>query len=245
MGSELVIVMRDFCEHALISLCNDYHNYFIFTKGEKTKIIKYIDYYDLDRTIEELIYRIFLKGKIKVYIYLDNDKLYLSETEYRDKQAILQRTFKWNSSIIPERKRKKIIKKINNLDFLKLNQDYTDKTYLRNSMYISDVIKNEVLKNTKDFLYLSINEEKYTDIYYVFSLIRMRKKQLLMIEHAIDFFNNCVKDALKLDDDDKIIFDGLTMNILNSLEKQLLSGEKSLNEITTILFERNKESSCK
>ena len=126
-----------------------------------------------------------------------------------------------------------------------MNQDYTDKNYLRNSMYISDVIKNEVLKNTKDFLYLSINEEKYTDIYYVFSLIRMRKKQLLMIEHAIDFFNNCVKDALKLDDDDKIIFDGLTMNILNSLEKQLLSGEKSLNEITTILFERNKESSCK
>ena len=65
MNTELVIIMREFCEHALISLNKDYHNYFVYTKGSKSKISKYFDYYDLDKIIEELIYKLFLNGNIK------------------------------------------------------------------------------------------------------------------------------------------------------------------------------------
>ena len=76
MNTELAIIMREFCEHALISLNKDYHNYFVYTKGSKSKISKYFNYYDLDRIMEELIYKLFLNGSIKLYFYLEECILY-------------------------------------------------------------------------------------------------------------------------------------------------------------------------
>lgn len=244
MNTELVIVMRDFCEHALISLSKDYRNHFVYTKGSKSKILKYFNFYDLDRIIEELIYKLFLNGNIKLYFYLEKNKLYLSEKKNDTGNIILVKNFKWNLSFLSEHKRKKIVKRLKKLDSSNFKQDYTDKNYSRNYLYVNELVNNEVLKSTKDFLYLSINERNYTDIYYVYSLIRMRKKQLLMVNYVVKLFNDSVKEALKIDDvDDNLVFNGLTMDTLNELENKLLSGSDTLKNITNCLFNRiNNES---
>lgn len=244
MNTELVIVMRDFCEHALISLSKDYRNYFVYTKGSKSKILKYFNFYDLDRIIEELIYKLFLNGNIKLYFYLEKNKLYLSEKKNDTGNIILVKNFKWNLSFLSEHKRKKIVKRLKKLDSSNFKQDYTDKNYYRNYLYVNELVNNEVLKSTKDFLYLSINERNYTDIYYVYSMIRMRKKQLLMVNYVVKLFNDSVKEALKIDDiDDNLVFNGLTMDTLNELENKLLSGSDTLKNITDCLFNRiNNES---
>ena len=239
MNTELAIVMRDFCEHALISLSKDYHNYFVYTKGSKSKISKYFNFYDLERIIEELIYKLFLNGNVKLYFYLEKNKLYLSEKKNDTGNIILVKNFKWNLSFLSENNRKKIVKRLKKLDLLNFKQDYTDKNYSRNYLYVNELVNNEVLKSTKDFLYLSINERNYTDIYYVYSLIRMRKKQLLMVNYVVNLFNDSVKEALKIDDvDDNLVFNGLTMNTLNELENKLLSGSDTLKNITDCLFNR-------
>lgn len=239
MNTELAIVMRDFCEHALILLSKDYHNYFVYTKGSKSKISKYFNFYDLERIIEELIYKLFLNGNVKLYFYLEKNKLYLSEKKNDTGNIILVKNFKWNLSFLSENNRKKIVKRLKKLDSLNFKQDYTDKNYSRNYLYVNELVNNEVLKSTKDFLYLSINERNYTDIYYVYSLIRMRKKQLLMVNYVVNLFNDSVKEALKIDDvDDNLVFNGLTMNTLNELENKLLSGSDTLKNITDCLFNR-------
>lgn len=239
MNTELVIVMRDFCEHALISLNKDYHNYFTYTKGSKSIISKYFNFYDLDRIIEELIYKLFLKGNVKLYFYLEKNKLYLSEKKKNTGNIVLVKTFKWNVNFLSDYKRKKIINRLKKLDSSNFKQDYTDKNYSRNYLYVNELVNNEVLKLTKDFLYLSINEKNYTDIYYVYSLIRMRKKQLLMVNYVVKLFNDSVKEALKINDiEDNLVFNGLTMDTLNELENQLLSGSDSLKNITDCLFNR-------
>jgi hypothetical protein len=237
MNTELVIVMRDFCRNALISLNKDYHNYFVYTKGSKSKISKYFNFYDLDQIIEELIYKLFLNGNVKLYFYLEKNKLYLSEKKNDTDNVVLEKTFKWNLNFLSNNKRKKIINRLKKLDFSKFEQDYTDKYYLRNSLYVNKLVNNEVLKLTKEFLYLSINEKNYTDIYYVYSLIRMRKKQLLMVNHVVKLFNDSVKEALKIDDaEDNLVFNGLTMDTLNELENRLLAGSDTLKNITNCLF---------
>ena len=116
MNTELVIVMRDFCEHALISLSKDYRNYFVYTKGSKSKILKYFNFYDLDGIIEELIYKLFLNGNIKLYFYLEKNKLYLSEKKNDTGNIILVKNFKWNLSFLSEHKRKKIVKRLKKLE---------------------------------------------------------------------------------------------------------------------------------
>jgi hypothetical protein len=237
MNTELVIVTRDFCRHALISLNKDYHNYFVYTKGSKSKISKYFNFYDLDRIIEELIYKLFLNGNIKLYFYLKKNKLYLSEKKNDTCNIVLEKTFKWNLSFLSNTNRKKIINRLKKLDSSKFGHDYTEKNYLRNSLYVNELVNNEVLNLTKDFLYLSINEKNYTDIYYVYSLIRMRKKQLLMVNYVVKLFNDSVKEALKIDDvEDNLVFNGLTMDTLNELENRLLSGSDTLKNITNCLF---------
>ena len=236
---ELTMVMRDFCEHALISLNNDYHNYFIYTKGTDSNISKYFDFYDLRQIIEELIYKLFLNGKIKLYFYLNNDKLDLFEKMIDNGNLVLVKTIKWDSSIISESKRKKIIKKLKSLDSSKIQQNYNDKNYSRNFLYINELVRNEILSLTKDFLYSSFDEKNYTDIYHVYSLIRMKKKQLLMVNYVINVFNNSIKEALQINDkNDNIIFNGITMDTLNKLEEQLLSGSETLKKITDCLYSR-------
>ena len=239
MNTELVIIMREFCEHALISLSKDYHNYFVYTKGSKSKISKYFDYYDLNHIVEELIYKLFLNGNVKLYFYLEKNKLYLSEKKNNTGNIVLVKTFKWNLSFLSECGRRKLIKKLKKLDSSNFKQDYTDKNYSRNYLYINELVNNEILKSTKDFLYLSINEKNYTDIYYVYSRIRMMKKQLIMINYVVKLFNDSVKEALKIDDeDDNLIFNGLTMETLNELENKLLLGSDTLKNITDCLFNR-------
>lgn len=239
MNTELAIVMKNFCENALISLSQDYHNYFIYTKGSKSKMSKYFSFYDLNQIIEELIYKLFLNGNVKLYFYLEKNKLYLSEKKKNAGNIVLVKTFKWNLSFLPEYKRKKIIKKLKKLDSSNFKQEYTDNNYSRNYLYINELVNNEILRLTKDFLYLSINERNYTDIYYVYSLIRMRKKQLLMINYVVKLFGDSVKEALKIDDiDDNLIFNGLTIDTLNELENKLLSGSDTLKNITDCLFNR-------
>ena len=198
----------------------------------------------MDRIIEELIYKLFLNGNIKLYFYLEKNKLYLSEKKNDTGNIILVKNFKWNLSFLSEHKRKKIVKRLKKLDSSNFKQDYTDKNYSRNYLYVNELVNNEVLKSTKDFLYLSINERNYTDIYYVYSLIRMRKKQLLMVNYVVKLFNDSVKEALKIDDvDDNLVFNGLTMDTLNELENKLLSGSDTLKNITNCLFNRiNNES---
>ena len=171
-------------------------------------------------------------------------KLYLSEKKNDTGNIILVKNFKWNLSFLSEHKRKKIVKRLKKLDSSNFKQDYTDKNYYRNYLYVNELVNNEVLKSTKDFLYLSINERNYTDIYYVYSLIRMRKKQLLMVNYVVKLFNDSVKEALKIDDvDDNLVFNGLTMDTLNELENKLLSGSDTLKNITNCLFNRiNNES---
>lgn len=239
MNTELVIIMREFCEHALISLSKDYHNYFVYTKGSKSEISKYFDYYDLDKIIEELIYKLFLNGNIKLYFCLEKNKLYLSEKKNNNGNIVLVKKFKWNLSFLPEYKRRKLINRLKKLDPSNFKQDYTDKNHSRNYLYVNELTNNEVLKSTKDFLYLSINNKNYTDIYYVYSLIRMRKKQLIMVNYVVKLFNDSVKEALKIDDvDDNLIFNGLTMETLNELENKLLSGSDTLKNITDCLFNK-------
>lgn len=239
MNTELAIIMREFCEHALISLNKDYLNYFVYTKGSKSKISKYFNYYDLDRIMEELIYKLFLNGSIKLYFYLEKNKLHLSEKKNSNGNIVLVKTFKWNLSFLSAHKRKKLINRLKKLDSSNFKYDYTDKNYSRNYLYVNELINNEVLKSTKDFLYLSINEKNYTDIYYVYSLIRMRKKQLITVNYVVKLFNDSVKEALKIDDvDDNLIFNGLTMDTLNELENKLLSGSDTLKNITDCLFNR-------
>lgn len=241
MNNELVIIMRDFCKHALISLNKDCDNYFVYTKGSKSKISKYLNYYDLDRIIEELIYKLFLNGSVKLYFCLEKNRLYLSEKKNNSDNIVLVKIFKWNLYFLSEYKRKKLIKKMKKLDSSNFKQDYTDKNYSRNYLYVNELVNNEVLKLTKDFLYLSINEKNYTDIYYVYSLIRMRKKQLLMVNYVVKLFSDSVKEALKIDDvDDNLVFNGLTMDTLNELENKLLSGSDTLKNITDCLFNQNK-----
>jgi hypothetical protein len=65
----------------------------------------------------------------------------------------------------------------------------------------------------------------------------MRKKQVLMVNYVVDLFNNSVKKALNItDEDDNIIFNGLTIETLNKLEEKLLTGSDSLKNITHYLF---------
>ena len=152
---------------------------------------------------------------------------------------VLVKTFKWNLSFLPEYKRRKLIIALKKLDSSNFKQDYTNKNHCRNYLYVNELVNNEVLKSTKDFLYLSINEKNYTDIYYVYSLIRMRKKQLIMVNYVVKLFNDSVKEALKIDDiDDNLIFNGLTMETLNELENKLLSGSDTLKNITDCLFNK-------
>ena len=176
-------------------------------------------------------------------LYINQCPIYLQASYYPAKYAysnssssgniILVKNFKWNLSFLSEHKRKKIVKRLKKLDSSNFKQDYTDKNYSRNYLYVNELVNNEVLKSTKDFLYLSINERNYTDIYYVYSLIRMRKKQLLMVNYVVKLFNDSVKEALKIDDvDDNFVFNGLTMDTLNELENKLLSGSDTLKNIT-------------
>ena len=239
MNAELVTIVRDFCEHALISLNKDYHNYFTYTLGSKSKMSNYFDYYDLNQIIEELIYKLFLNGKVKLYFYLEKNKLYLSEKKNDRGNIVLVKTLKWHLEFLSNFKRKKLIKKLKKLDSSIFKQDYTDKNFSRNHLYVNELVNDEVLKLTKDFLYQSINEKKYTDIYYIYSLIRMRKKQLLMVNYVVKLFNDSVKEALKIDDiDDNLIFNGLSMDTLNELENKLLSGSDTLENITNYLFNK-------
>ena len=236
MGNWISLILRDFCNNALTSLSNE-RNKLIFTKGTKSEIAKHLNYNELTSIINNIIYEIFLNGQVKIYFYLKNDILYLS-TE-KGENSILNKKFKWKLNFLSNHKRRKIIKILKNYDSLYKNQDYNDKNYLRNIEYISEQVNNEIFKLTQGFLYLSINEKKYTTFYYVYCIIRMRKNQLLMVNYVVKLFNDAVKKTLDIkDDDDNIIFNGLSMDKLNELEKKLLLGEDTMKNITDCLFNR-------
>ena len=65
------------------------------------------------------------------------------------------------------------------------------------------------------------------------------KKQLIMVNYVVKLFNDSIKEALKIDDeDDNLIFNGLTMETLDELENKLLLGSDTLKNITDCLFNR-------
>lgn len=238
MNTELMIIVRDFCEHALISLNKDYHNYFIYTKGEKSEILKHFNDYDLDRIIEKIICDLFLNGKVTLFFNLYNGKLLLSESDTDKGKNVLIKKIKWDNRIISNCRRKKIIKRLKKLRFPSADIDYNDKNYSRNLMYINELINDEVINLTYDFVYLTNNEKKYTNIYSIYSIIRMRKKQALLVNYVVNQFSDSLQKALNLADNDNIIFNGLTIETLDKLENQLLTGNVTLKEITNNLFNR-------
>lgn len=133
--------------------------------------------------------------------------------------------------------RKIMIYKLKNIDSTKiLGKNVSDVNYARNFVYMSKLANNEVLKITKGIHYNSSNAEIYSDIYHLYSVIRMKRNQLKFVNYIINFLNENLNELLELKNKEKIIFVGINDETLNNLEEKLLNSSDSLLNISNHLF---------
>lgn len=237
LNTELMIVIRDFCEHALLSLNRDYRNYLTVDNAKDSKILKLIDLDHLDNIITDIMEKMILKGNIYIYFYKSNKKIYIRTTPYEKEKEILKKKIKFPSFIMNNLTRKRMIYKLKNIDSTKiLGKNVSDVNYARNFVYMSKLANNEVLKITKGIHYNSSNTEIYSDIYHLYSVIRMKRNQLKFVNYIINFINENLNEILELKNKEKILFVGINEETLNNLEEKLLNSSDSLLNISNHLF---------
>ncbi|MCI9585294.1 MAG: hypothetical protein HFH45_01500 [Bacilli bacterium] len=220
----------------LFSLSEDYHNFFSFAKGNKSKLSKYISLFRFHEVIERECERLIRNGK---------DILFYEVTENKNKKQINFITHKTKNSrtikfILPKQivpKRKKIIKKLTALNhnkvFKETDNDVDSMKYIVDMNYRGTLAKNKI---TKDVYYDSYSNDFFTDYYNLYRRITAMKCQRKLIDYVLYTINNVLKKEFNLDENDIIQFHGKTLDDLDNYMLQLKNNIRPLNDISLELY---------
>ena len=222
-------------EHILINLCKDYHKYFSFNLKEKSKISNHILDYDLSDIIKNVCHNLVKNGEHTIHYKLENDEDY-TFIKFTSKPISENKIhFVFPSSIMSNYKRKKTIRKLKKLNSNQLYNDGLEGVrFISNMKEIADI---EVSKLGKHFFIFDYNwSDYYTDYYYVYRKIRQMLEQRKLVDYVLEVINLNLVNIFKLDKSDIILFNGITIDILNKLLDDLKQNNKSVATVLNELY---------
>ena len=190
----------------LFSLSGDYHNFFSFKKGNKSKLSKYISLFGFHEVIERECEILIRNGKDTLFYEISENKnkkqINFVPRETKNSSAI---KFIFPKQIIP--KRKKIIKKLSELNhnkiFKETDNNIDNMKYIVDMNYRGTLAKNKV---TKDVYYDSYSNDFFTDYYNLYRRISAMKCQRRLVDYILNTINTVLKEEFSLDEKDIIQF---------------------------------------
>jgi hypothetical protein len=232
------LLIRDYAEHILLSLNSNYRNYIKFgnKRGKLSKCL-YLD--NFERVISLIACNIFVRGQQKVYIYEKDQKNVISLDKHKGEKILSCFTIRFPKKIMCNHKRRKLLKKISKMNYpiLSENNNYDD--YCRDSLYIMDLIDCDFEKITRKILSVDSRKVKCTDIYILYREIQKRKSQTILVNTIFNKINENLAKSLNIEDEsDVIIFDCMSLEKLNDIEKSLILGNIKVDEVSNMLFKR-------
>lgn len=232
---EYILFIRNFAENILLSLNRDYHKYISFNK-KNSVLEKKLDCNGIDNTISRIAYNLLIKGKQAVYLYDSDSKIVISLNYYKEKTMIKKFTIRFPTKVMNNFTRKRILINLKRMIYPQSN-NFTDKDYTRDNLFIMGFMRHKSIKLTKNYVSVNVNSEKCTDQYILFREIRKRKYQKMLVNHIFDELNKQFHKALKIDEkDDNIIFVSQSLKELDEIEKDLLNNNKTIEEIQKKLY---------
>ena len=228
-----ILFIRDFSENILLSLNMDYNKYIRFNNKDSI-LKKNLDYHDIDRTISHIAYNLLIEGKQKVYLYNSNNKIIIS-LDYCEEEIIGTFKLKFPKNIMSCFKRKRLLYKLKKMNYLS-NDNYMDSNYPRDSIFITELIKQKSTKLTKKYVSVNMDSRECTDQYILFREIRKRKHQKILVDYIINELNKNFHRFLGINSNDKLEFVSQSMEELELIEKELLENSKTIDEILKILY---------
>lgn len=234
---ELQSLYQTFGEHILLSLCRDYNNYFTFKLKEKSKLFTHILDYDLSDVIVDVCYNLIRNGKYTIYSKLEKEEeltyIKFSSSPITNKKI----DFIFPSDIASNYERKKVIRSLTQLDSNKIYKD--GMKWLKFMSGMKKKADLEIGKLGKNFYIYDANwSDYYNDYYYVHRKIREMIAQRKLIDYVLDKINLALVDIFKLEKDDIILFNGMSLDSLHSLLDELEKNNRSVNSIYKELHER-------
>ena len=234
---ELQSLYQTFGEHILLSLCRDYNNYFTFKLKEKSKLSTHILDYDISEAIIDVCYNLIRNGKYTIYSKLEKEEeltyIKFSSSPISNKKI----DFIFPSDIASNYERKKVIRSLTQLDSNKIYRD--GMKWLKFMSGMKKKADLEIGKLGKNFYIYNANwNDYYNDYYYVHREIKEMIAQRKLINYVLDKINLALVDIFKLKKDDIILFNGMSLDLLYSLQDELEKNNRSVNSIYKELHER-------
>lgn len=234
---ELQNLYQTFGEHILLSLCRDYNNYFTFKLKEKSKLSTHILDYDISKAIIDVCYNLIKNGKYTIYSKLEKEEeltyIKFSSSPISNKKI----DFIFPSDIVSNYERKKVIRSLTQLDSNKIYRD--GMKWLKFMSAMKKKADLEIGKLGKNFYIYDANwSDYYNDYYYVHREIKEMIAQRKLINYVLDKINLALVDIFKLKKDDIILFNGMSLALLYSLQDELEKNNRSVNSIYKELHER-------
>lgn len=233
-STEYILFIKNFVENILLSLNCDYNKYISFKKN--SCLAKKIHYKGIDNILSNIAYNLLINGKQQIYLYSKDDKIVISLSNYKDKMLIRKFKIKFPTKVMTTFKRKRILITLGKMVYPN-NDNFMDKDYVRNNLFIMTLMRHKSLKLTKNYVSVNIGLEKCTDQYILFREIRKRKYQKMLVNHILDKLNKQLHKVLKINDKtDNIIFVSQSLEEMDEIEKDLLNNKKTVDEAQKILY---------
>lgn len=226
-------MMRDLFDDLPVCLVNNYRreNNYLF-KIENKKIRKDIlntekeNYSELDFKISQIAKKLFEKGRYKFNIVVEyDDKQNIINTlidvkgkrEIEQNNKIYYKIIRNNKRIIKNNQRKKLLKKILNMNEYKMNTYSKYEINYSMEKYKSDT--KEFIKQTKGIYIQNDNMDEITNYYHNYRTIETRLFQLRYIMNVLDNINDVLRKIYNVDE--IIKYNGIKIEKLYEYRKQL------------------------
>ena len=138
--------------------------------------------------------------------------------------------FKLPKEILGNLKRKYAISKLKNSNTFNPYEKgtegilYMTETYKKKDLEVAKTVKNLYLPEAS-------LEDNYTEYYYLYRKLNELKNQRKLIDYILRILNKAIISNLGLDEEDYILFNGVTINKLEMLIIDLKENKKSMAKI--------------
>lgn len=238
---ELEKFYKDFGNHILLSLCKDYNNYFSYKMGKKSKLLKRLSLYRFSEVIENICHSLVETGKYKMYYSIEKkgkeEIINFYSKNINNYDCII---FKMPKIIMSNKKRNNILKKIKLLNSNKMISENSGN--LDRLKFLSEMQKKASLEIDKMCNPFYINNSScfdyYTDFYCIYRKAKTMISQRLLIDYVISEINKLLMNLFELDNEDIIVFNGMTLVELNIIIEDLKLYKTPLPDIANKLYQR-------
>ena len=232
-------------KYVLISSRLEFNDYFSYELKVKSKLSNALLNLDLYRLFTNICDDLIRNGKAHILFKISknkkNNESFISiipNTQFEVPHIKVSFTFP--KGILSERERKNTISKLSLLNPINLYSDLSNMENMRFANEMSKIAELELGKIGEHYFSSQNSFDYYTDYYCIYRLIKLRINQRKLINYVLKTINRVFIKSLQLEDNDNLVFNGTTIERLESMLDELIDN-KSLNDIYKELFNDSSE----